>query len=443
MHHYCMPYTRQKYILVGLVDGPTGCDREIRDSADDADDTGGSMTSRRPASTIPGWYWLAYLTGGFGLAFNVMMTFLLPLRASDLGIGIGVIGLLLGVKGAVEAVVSVQVGGVVDRIGPRRAFIIGTAGCTLLVALYALATTLLALVLLQLAVGVLRPMAWVGSQSFVAGLREGADQARDTGRLSLFATGSQVVGPLLVGFAAQIGDTGSAFYALAAYCATFTVIGLLVPKGSDAGSRQATKRRGLVSGLRLLSIRGIRVVMLLTFARLWITTAFGAFFPLLLVTGGTSEGSAATVVASTAIVATMLSPTTGRLAERLRVDTLAALALSFGALGLVVAPLFDSFPAAYVVAFLVGIGNGISLPTLLVLVSRAVSPDKRGLALGLRAGFNQLAAALAPILVAAVSAATAATTGFVLAGGVAAGLIGTAAVTSRRGPQEESRQQPE
>jgi len=139
----------------------------------------------------------------------------------------------------------------------------------------------------------------------------------------------------------------------------------------------------------------------------------------------------------------MLSPTTGRLAERLRVDTLAALALSFGALGLIVAPLFDSFPAAYVVAFLVGIGNGISLPTLLVLVSRAVSPDKRGLALGLRAGFNQLAAALAPILVAAVSAATAATTGFVLAGGVAAGLIGTAAVTSRRGPPEESRGQPE
>ena len=401
------------------------------------------MTSRRSASTIPGWSWLAYLTGGFGLAFNAMMTFLLPLRANDLGIDIAAIGLLLGAKGAVEALVSVPVGGLVDRIGPRKGFIIGTASCTVLVALYASATTLLALVALQLLVGVVRPMAWVGSQSFVAGLREGADQARDTGRLSLFATGSQIIAPLLVGFTAQIANTGTAFYALAGWCATFMVVGLLVPKGADAGSRQAKKRRGLASGLRLLTNRGIRVAMFLTFARLWITTAYVAFFPLLLVTGGTSEGSAATLVSATAIVATSLSPTSGRLAERLRVDTLAAIALSCGAVGLALAPVFDSFPLAYIVAFLVGIGNVISLPTLLVLVSRAVSADRRGLALGLRSGVNQLAAALAPILVAAVIGATAAAAGFVLAGGVAVGLIGTATFTSRKGRQDERVNTPE
>lgn len=47
---------------------------------------------------LPGWYWLADLTGGFGLALNAMMNFLLPLRAAELGIGIGVIGLVIGVK---------------------------------------------------------------------------------------------------------------------------------------------------------------------------------------------------------------------------------------------------------------------------------------------------------------------------------------------------------
>lgn len=393
---------------------------------------GGPMTSRRSTSTIPGWYWLAYLTGGFGLAFNAMMTFLLPLYAFELGIDIAWIGLLLGAKGAVEAVVSVPIGGLVDRIGGRRAFIIGTASCTLIVVFYASATSLLMLVLLQMAVGFLRPMAWVGSQSFVAGLRQGADQARDTGRLSFFATGAQIIAPLLVGFTAQIAGRGNAFYAMAGYCATFMIIGLVVPKGADEGSRQSKKRQGLISGLRLLSIRAIRVVMLLTFARLWITTAFVAFFPLLLVNGGTSDGSAATVMSATAIVATVLSPTSGWLAERMRVDTLAALSLCFGALGLALAPLFDSLPLAYGVAFFVGIGNGLSLPTLLVLVSRAVSADKRGLALGLRSSVNQLAAALAPILVAAVSAIASATTGFVLAAGVASGFIGSAVFTSRK-----------
>lgn len=401
------------------------------DLPSDADDSSELATSHE-SSSIPSWYWLAYLTGGFGLAFNTMMIFLLPLRAHDLGISIGMIGLLLGAKGAVEALVSVPVGGVVDWIGPRRAFIVSTASCTVIIVLYGFATSVIALLLLQMIIGVARPMAWVGAQSFVSGLREGADQVRDTGRLSLFATGSQIVAPLLVGFAAQVSDTGTAFYAFAGYCALFVVVGLLVPKGADAGSKRATKRRGLIVGLRLLGIRNIQVVMFLTFARLWITTVFVAFFPLMLVTSGISEGSAATVIAASGIVATILSPTSGRLTERLRVDVLAALALSCGVLGLILIPVLNTLPMAYIVSLLVGIGNGLSLPTLLVLVSRAVPPDMRGLALGLRASVNQTAAALAPILVAAVIGATVAATGFTLAAGVAAGFIGSALFTSRR-----------
>ncbi len=400
------------------------------------------VDSGRPAKrwsslSIPKWYLLAYLTGGFGLAFNAMMTFLLPLRAHDLGISIAVIGLLLGVKGAVEAIVSVPVGGVVDRIGPRRAFIISTLSCTIVIVMYGFATSIIALIVLQVVVGIARPMAWVGSQSFVSGLRSGADQARDTGRLSMVATGSQIVGPLLVGFAAQAWNTGAAFYVFAAYCSVYVIVGLVIPKGADAGSRQAKKRQGLVAGIRLLKIRNMQVVVLLTFARLWITTAFVAFVPLLLVTGGATEGAAATVVAVSAIVATLLSPTSGRWAERMRVETVTAIALSCGAVGLALAPFLDSIPPAYVVAILVGIGNGLSLPTLLVLVSRAVPADVRGLALGLRAGVNQLAAALAPVLVAAVIGATAASVGFVLAAGVAAGFIGTATVRSRTGPDPD------
>lgn len=391
----------------------------------------------RRSLSIPKWYLLAYLTGGFGLAFNAMMTFLLPLRANDLGISIAVIGLLLGVKGAVEAIVSVPVGGIVDRIGPRRAFIISTLSCTIVIVMYGFATTVIAFVVLQIVVGIARPMAWVGSQSFVSGLRSGPDQARDTGRLSMVATGSQIVGPLLVGFAAQTWGTGAAFYAFAGYCSFYVIVGLLIPKGADAGSRQAKKRQGLVAGVRLLAIRNMQVVVLLTFARLWITTAFVAFVPLLLVTGGATEGAAATVIAASAIVATLLSPTSGRWAERMRVETVTAAALACGAVGLALAPFLDSIPGAYVVAILVGIGNGLSLPTLLVLVSRAVSAEVRGLALGLRAGVNQLAAALAPILVAGVIGATAASVGFVLAAGVAVGFIGAATVRSRTGPDPD------
>jgi hypothetical protein len=69
---------------------------------------------------------------------------------------------------------------------------------------------------------------------------------------------------------------------------------------------------------------------------------------------------------------------------------------------------------------------------LLVLVSAAVTPEIRGLALGLRSSVNQAAAAAAPPLVAFVIGASTASIGFPLAGAVGAGLIGTAVLSSRK-----------
>lgn len=385
---------------------------------------------------IPRWYWLLYLTGGFGLALNAMMSFLLPLRATDIGMSIGLIGILLGIKGATEAVSSVPIGGFIDRIGPRRTFIIGTAGASLLIVLYGVVTSFWLFVVLQIAVGLLRPMAWVGSQSYVSGLRDGADRARDTGRLSFVATSAQIIAPLLVGFSAQAFGTARAFFVFAGYCSVFVVIGLALPKGSDARSSGAAKRRGLVDGLKLFQIRRIRIVMLLSGARLWINNAWVAFFPLFLVTSGTSEGAASTVVSSMAVVGTLLSPTSGRLAQRFRAEHLTAFSLACGAAGLALAPAVASVPLAYVSAFLVGIGHGISLPMLLVLVSAAVTPDIRGLALGLRSSVNQAAAAAAPPLVALVIGASTASVGFPLAGAVGAVLVGTAVLSSRKAALE-------
>ncbi|MFT7473660.1 MAG: MFS family permease [Verrucomicrobiales bacterium] len=396
-----------------------------------------STAVARPEGSIPRWYWLAYLTGGFGLALNAMMNFLLPLRATDLGISIGIIGLLLGVKGAVEALVSVQIGGLIDRIGPRKAFIFGTAGSAALIVVYASATSIFVLLLLQMALGALRPLAWVGSQSYVSGLRDGPDRARDTGRLSFVATGAQIIAPLLVGFGSQVFGTGPAFYLYAGYCSLFIFVGLALPKGSDSGSSGSTARRGLVAGLGLFAIRRIRVVMLLSAARLWINGAWIAFFPLLLVSEGVGKGAAGTVVSSMAIVGTIISPMTGRLAQSLRVDRLTAVSLTCGVAGLALAPTLSSLPLAYVSALLVGIGHGISLPSLLVLISGAVPSDQRGLALGLRSSVNQAAAALAPPTIAAVIGLTAASVGFPLAALVGLMLVGSSVVSANRADHDD------
>jgi MFS family permease len=395
------------------------------------------MTKLRPrgpqsqSAAVPRWYWLAYLTGGWGLAMSGMMSFLVPLRADQLGMSVGLIGLLLGVKGATEAVVSIPIGGLIDRIGPRASFLMGTSGAAIVGVIHVAATSIVALIVLQVALGVLRPLGWVGAQSYVSGLRDGVGAATDTGRLSFFATAAQIVAPLLMGFGAELFGLREAFYVFSLYCGLFFLLGVLLPRGSDSRSSGATERRGFVQGLGLFSRRGVRVVMLLSGARLWINVAWLSFFPIIMVSAGTSVSAAGAVISAMAVVGTLLSPTTGWLARRFRVEHICAFSLTCSAVGVAAAPALDTLPGAFASAFLVGIGQGMSLPTILVLLGLAVPLDQRGLALGLRASVNQTAAAGAPPAVALIIGLSAASVAFPVVAGLGSLLIVGALVTSR------------
>lgn len=370
------------------------------------------------------------------MAVNAMIQFLLPLRAVELDISIAVIGLLLGAKGLAEAVASVPIGSLIDRIGARRAFVVGTAATALLGVGFSVATSVVALFLIQFTLGLVRPLGWVGSQSYVSGMRTGVDRATDTGRFSFVANGSQIVAPLLVGVAAQFLGLSSAFLVLASYCFLFSLLGLLLPRDErqPSAAPAGASGAGLRDAVGMLRLSGIRVAMLLTFTRLWIPSVWTAFFPLLLVTSGTSEAVAATAVSVMGITATGVGLVVGRLAKLGREVNVTAAALVAGCSGLVLAPFLGGVPVAYLSSVLVGIGQGVSLPMLIVLVTAAAPSDRRATALGLRSSVNQLAAALAPSAVAAILSVTVASVGFPVAGAIGLTFIGAALLTDRLSP---------
>lgn len=374
----------------------------------------------------------AYAIGGFGMAVNAMIQFLLPLRAVELGVGIGVIGLLLGAKGVAEAFSSVPIGALIDRVGARRAYIIGTAATATLAVAYSIATTAFAFFALQVLLGLVRPLGWVGSQSYVSGMRKGKDKAADTGRFGFVASGSQIVAPLLVGVVAQYVDLSAAFLALSAYCAVFAALGMLLPH-QDSVASSSGRKNSLAEAVDLLRLSGIRVVMLLTFTRLWIPSVWTAFFPLLLVTSGTSEAAAASAVSAMGVMATFIGLIVGRLSRLGRDVHVTAVALIAGCAGLIVAPFVGGVPMAYLSSALVGIGQGVSLPMLIVLVTAAAPAARRATALGLRSSVNQVAAAVAPSAVAGLLSLTAATVGFPVAGAVGLTFVAAALITDRVG----------
>lgn len=180
---------------------------------------------------------------------------------------------------------------------------------------------------------------------------------------------------------------------------------------------------GLRTALSLLSIRGIQVALLLTFARLWTSHVYSAFLPVFMVEGGISADVAGVVMATSGFVAAIMAPTAGFWTRFVSPQTATALGLGCNALGLALAPHLATVPAIFLVPVLVGIGTGLSLPLLITIVTSVVPVQQRGVALGLRALVNQFAATAAPVLIGPLMAALGLTLGFTAGGAVAGSLL--------------------
>jgi predicted MFS family arabinose efflux permease len=376
---------------------------------------------------------LVYAMGGVGLGTNAFIYFLVPLRAYEMGVGIGTIGLLLGTKSLTEAIMSVPIGAFIDRVGPRRAVLFGSCGVALAGVAFAVAPSVLLLFAIQLALGLVRPMAWIGGQAYAAGMRGEAHRGQDTGRFSFGANVGQMVTPLVAGLAVELSGTRTAFAIMAAYGLGFVVIAWVLPDvARSSGHGASSDRSGYLPAVQLLRRRNIRVDLILTFTRLWLPSTWSSFLPVYLVSVGTSAAVAGSVSATMAVVATSVSLLAGQVTRIGSPTLMTAAVLGMSAVGVTATPLLTSVPLVYVSALLVGIGQGLSLPLLLVLVSTSAPPGQRSLALGLRSSVNQVAATASPVLTAQVIALTSLGVGFALSGGLAVLFLATAVLLHRR-----------
>jgi hypothetical protein len=200
------------------------------------------------------------------------------------------------------------------------------------------------LFLLQLFIGATRPLGWVGGQSYVSGMSSGADRVRDTGRLSFVANLFQIVTPLLAGLVVEGRSAQFGFLLMCGHGLFFVLVGLQVPRDEGRRAADAKQTKGEGGGnsaprpltRELFAIPAIRSAMFLTFARLWLTSAWTAFFPLLLITNGLSAAVAGSAVSVMSALSTVLALTAGPLSKRIRPALLTALALGAGALGLAI-----------------------------------------------------------------------------------------------------------
>jgi predicted MFS family arabinose efflux permease len=224
------------------------------------------------------------------------------------------------------------------------------------------------------------------------------------GRLSFTTNGGTVVAPLVIGQVANMVGYQWSFVFMGGVTFLYTLMGLLLP---DVRVRKTTKSRGRAGGfgaaLRLTRQRGIQVVLLLTFVRLWNGSGWRPFIPIFLREAGFNNTVISSVLAANSVVSTFTSLGASWLAKRTSNEVATALALGLGAIGTAMSPFVAWVPAVYLPALFIGTGVGVSLPLLMATVASEVSPDQRGLALGMRMSMNQAASTLAPVSVGAIA----------------------------------------
>ena len=376
---------------------------------------------------------LAYAMAGVGLGTNAMILFLVPLYAVDKGVSLGVVGLLLGSKALTESVMGVPLGGFIDRYGPKRAYLIGSVGFSVVAFTFGFVSFVPLMFVLMVLLGVFRGLAWVSGQAYASSMREGADRNHDVARFAFAANIGQMASPILVGFSAQIWGYPAAFVVMAIYglCCFLAASTLPAVNVGEAGG--SADGSGFRAARGLLKLPGIQVVLFITFCRLWLPTAWMAFLPLFLVQSGSSEGVAGTAASAMAISSALISLVTGRMAQVIPPAPLTALSLAVSCVGVAVTPWMASVPAVYLPAILVGIGQGVSLPMLIVLTSQAAPAGQKSLALGLRSGVNQAAATGAPVLVGPLIAVASLSVGFVASGVLGLVFLAAGMVVYRRG----------
>jgi DHA1 family inner membrane transport protein len=374
----------------------------------------------------------AYALGGLGLGLNTVNVLLLPLAVTDLGLGLQAIALLLAIKAVAEMVVAMPAGFLIERIGARGTYRSGCLmiclGGTGMVAGDALSL----LAASQVVLGLGRQLIWVSGQSYISQLRSGESRDRDVGRFSLVANSGQVVGPLLAGLVADRLDAQTAFGLLPAFGFIFVVLSIGAPPlpVAKASTTAPTKRSRRT--VTLLHSAPMRVILWLTFARLWLPTVWTSFLSLFLVESGTPVSVAATALSVMALVAAASAAFTPYATRLGSPFTVTIVALIVSVTGVWLTPGATSVPAIYLPAVLVGLGQGLSLPLLILLVSRSVPDQDRTLALSLRSSVNQFAAMVAPLALAPTIALTTIGLGFGLAGGVALFTLIAAGLTQRR-----------
>lgn len=308
----------------------------------------------------------------------------MALYASELGAGVGIVGLIVGLYSIINTPANILLGRLVDRVGYRLPLVAGLVGDAVSMFLYTLCRLPFHLSLVRALHGFTGGMVGPSTMSAIAHHGGESHRGRAMAVYGMSLAAATLVGYGLSGFIAsrfgynEVFWLGSALLVAGALLAAWLpgnagrgTAGIKTPPGEGwRKAKDLIKRRGLVSPYGTI------------FAQYFSFGGVVTLLPLYLKGLGMEAFHVGILLAVFAILFIVLQMPVGTLSDRAGRAGLTAAGLALGIVALLLLPWMTAFIWLAVAMALYGAAYGMIFPSVSAMVADHTAPEERGLGTG-------------------------------------------------------------
>jgi MFS family permease len=315
-------------------------------------------------------------------------------RLDELGASAQEVGFVAAAYAFLALFLAIPGGRAIDRLGTKRVLYVSLAAMTALGVAYAVASTILQLLVLQVVNGVVELFVWLAIQTLATGAGRGDTLARHLSLFSFMWGLGIAVGPAVGGLVYD----GLGWSALAlTYAATAGLMLLAVIAAPDRPGLRARGGRLGRDAWQTARVPAIRTTLLSSFVVMYVISIKSTFYPLALQERGVSVPLIGVLLSLMGIASLAVRPVLPLLIRRLGAGTVMVVGTVVGVVGISLTP-WLLHPVLLVAAALVtGAGYGSNPPVVMQLLTQHSSDTDRGLVMGLRATAGRLSQVVQPL----------------------------------------------
>lgn len=340
---------------------------------------------------------------GVGMFCEGAGAVVIPLWLLSIGTSPAVFGVLLGARGLLPLLFAIHGGVLMDKCGARRVLLLVGALGIVLPILFPLAPSVWLALVLQMLLGLITTLGWVGAQTCVS--QHLSKDRKCIRRLSFSNRLGVFMCPLLAGLSWDLFGAIGGFAAMFLFAALFMLSALLLPKGElDASQiyQRLTPRlfipspRDYLEAFKLFAIPAVLLTSVASCINVSVGTIHQSFYIVYLDQLGFSGTLIGFLVAGPNLLGIAGTLWLGNQIKRLgEVRVLFALVI-VSSLATAATPLLGAFLPLLLIASVRGWSMGAAQPLMISVPSRSAPLDKQGSAAGLRITLNRLVQTVLP-----------------------------------------------